>query len=1644
MSITRLDAVQSFFIAVIDDNTGQVTRLAIPADTQIGVDGLQAELMLTGRFSLNVGDYTVFGSSSLNINSNDSIVSVNADLVQPASVLLYLPTNQRDGEVHFVKNDSLTTAGKSVPLTLATLDNSTIDGFVTTSLGTSSIGATNAVYWFRNAWHTFGGAGGGATAVVTGSGISGITVQSASINLPHNPYTTLNFTGSGITALDSGIPGVANIFVTGGITITQTGSNLGLVNPYTQVNFTGSGVSVSDLGGVAQIYIPGGGTGWTTALEIDFTNAGSHTFSSDGNYTVNGLQWTALNTGNASQFDITPGTGLTIKSGLFGGYGYGSTFLSSPYFRIPFNQIPLFNGKIDWSTRLRIWVSIGAGESNSGGGGAADCFEFWAIENLNVFPTQEPFFSSFERGNCTGGAGQFAYQLTFDGVQKIINQFVVNGGGTYNTFTNVDRTVVWDIANLLFPPIAGAYSAGIAPGAGFPTNSDNYKSIGFLASTVTTLWTGSNVDPTQFGFGFGIAGQSLVTVKSVIQRLKIEYFTGGGIGPQGVPGNQGPSGSFGVDWQNQGVALPNNPYVWANTGPKKGLNVYDSFLTATLDINDNYVATLTGSTFRGPVTSQASVGGFTGSLTQTGITGNPYLVGVGITINTNSLGQVLITGSAAVPSGTSVGLWIDGGGKIRTTGSVAIDGQGWFASNEGTDAYLWVSGNIGLTGAGANKAVFGGDVVESGSLVVLNGITGTISRTPQGNALIIPLFPGISVSTSSLGQIIIGNTKTGDDKASYVVIASTASLPNDRVLTAGAGIAITDGGPGGNITISNTGGGGGSNTVWIDLGNTAYTTSSISIDSQGHSAGQIGNNIYFWVSGTIGLTGSAGRIADFGGDVFVSGSVTSLGGFTGSLTKTVQGNPYIIGTGSVTVTTNSLGQILISGSGGGGSGGTTNNFFITGAAAIGQAAYYGYVTSSVWMNVANAWTAVTQSFPDLGTVTDVITSSILRNGSAFTFLNAGFYYLNATFNAYGSDAYITLRLSGSRGIALQRTTYRTTPTDQNNAVVDGIFSASVGDIWTLQYAMTGTTFAWTGSNLPDATAARTGEISIFMLPPATGIGAITVVETGSYAATDSNDVLWWPLHEVTGNVAYNNGTGGAAGHLTASATSVRFNQPGALRTSVGPNVGGLTTNNYLVTNNLVTPPFPTSSGTITLSAWCNPSSFPNTTNNKIVHKSYFAAQNSWNSPFDAVGMTMLSTNPGQGQVQYFAITSSAGVSYAFTTAISNSLGLNMWNHIGLTFDAPNLLMSCYLNGALMGTVTLNGTNDHIDISGNGWWAVGGNVAIPSSEYFPGYIEDVRCAGVVRPASWFQQVWLSGRPDAVVPFVHTASAPSGNGGVNVQMTGSALPKNPYTVLNFTGSAVNVSDVGGVATVNVVPSVVATYVDRPTPGNSGRMFFGTDTPVAHWVDDSTQWRPLILGQSMGYEPPLSSSFGNFNQGGATLTQLSGALQLLSANDGGSTINRGFSQVISTSSTTAFVEVAITFNPTPSNSSSEFTSLGVGLRETSTGKCYALEHVYFGNATGNTDFLQVVPFTSNTTFSGATSYPIPMYNGPMFLRVRRDASNVYAEWSRDRLHWVQVTSLALSTAFTTAPDAAVITARGVQGVAQGLVLHFKSGSL
>ncbi len=119
------------------------------------------------------------------------------------------------------------------------------------------------------------------------------------------------------------------------------------------------------------------------------------------------------------------------------------------------------------------------------------------------------------------------------------------------------------------------------------------------------------------------------------------------------------------------------------------------------------------------------------------------------------------------------------------------------------------------------------------------------------------------ISSGSLG----GGSRSGDGdaSASYLVLSSTGSLGSARTFTPGTGINVSDGGAGGNYTVS------------------------------------INNSIVATVSGST-----------------FTGAVKFNAGLSGSLTKLVDGTPYLIAGSNITLSTGSNGSITINSTGGSG------------------------------------------------------------------------------------------------------------------------------------------------------------------------------------------------------------------------------------------------------------------------------------------------------------------------------------------------------------------------------------------------------------------------------------------------------------------------------------------------------------------------------------------------------------------------------------------------------------------------------------------------------------------------------------------------------------------------------------------------------
>jgi hypothetical protein len=359
-------------------------------------------------------------------------------------------------------------------------------------------------------------------------------------------------------------------------------------------------------------------------------------------------------------------------------------------------------------------------------------------------------------------------------------------------------------------------------------------------------------------------------------------YIGDFLGPSSGGGSGDPNAAYVV--MSATGSLTNERVLAAGTGLIKidggaGNNV-------TLSINDSTVATISGSAFTGGVkiTNNLRVTG-TGSF-DTGISGSlthltdgsSYLIaGSNVTITSASNGAVTIASSGG-GSGSGTNFFTSpAAGKINTTGSAVFAGgelgASYVATTIGTDIFFFVSGTIGSKDtAVTGSAVFGGDVVVSGSLNAPFGISGSLTRLTNDTSYLVA-GDNITINSASNGQVTInaaagGGGGTGDPNATYLVMSATGSLNAERVLTAGTGINLVDAGANANAT--------------LNINDSVVAT----------------------------LTGS-----------IFSGVTQHTAGLSGSLTQLTDGTSYLTAGSNITILSASSGGITISSTGG--SGGTT-------------------------------------------------------------------------------------------------------------------------------------------------------------------------------------------------------------------------------------------------------------------------------------------------------------------------------------------------------------------------------------------------------------------------------------------------------------------------------------------------------------------------------------------------------------------------------------------------------------------------------------------------------------------------------------------------------------------------------------------------
>ena len=211
--------------------------------------------------------------------------------------------------------------------------------------------------------------------------------------------------------------------------------------------------------------------------------------------------------------------------------------------------------------------------------------------------------------------------------------------------------------------------------------------------------------------------------------------------------------------------------------------------------------------------------------------------------------------------------------------------QFYSGSDFGADArltYSHLSRTLFLSGSSRLGNVASDIHHFTGSALFADGLSGSLTTLPTGDPYLLA-GSDIRLATGSDGSITITSLASsgggaGDVNASYVVLSATASLNNERVLTAGSGLDLADAGAGLAVTLA------------------------------------IDDSIVATLSGATftGPVHFSGSVSDF----TATGSVKFNAGLSGSLTRLTDGSSYLIAGDNITIASSSNGAITIVGQAG--------------------------------------------------------------------------------------------------------------------------------------------------------------------------------------------------------------------------------------------------------------------------------------------------------------------------------------------------------------------------------------------------------------------------------------------------------------------------------------------------------------------------------------------------------------------------------------------------------------------------------------------------------------------------------------------------------------------------------------------------------
>lgn len=565
-----------------------------------------------------------------------------------------------------------------------------------------------------------------------------------------NSTVTLSI-DDGVVATVSGARFVGPVSASGGLT-----GSLQMLNVSSSYLVGGPGIFVA-TSSTGQVTISSGR--WVDALDINFTVLPAFT-ASDGSNTIGGYSWVGNNISSGADFvGIAPGDGLRIDTNATSTDFFNGNE-TAPVLRLNIaDVVPRWNVN---DYELRLWAQMSGSQQDAQ-------FEYCAVGFTRATFAASGRYRMFAVHKANPGyvgAGQIDWDSTEAAASlamtpkniNVIHMTDIRTGSFYNATSTASYagpnyagfpdfnslTSAGTIStNLASPPISGSRDLCIAFWA-MTLNTTNAFSASLQRLKLQYRVKSQEVD-TSF-----VPNVASYLVASASGQLVNERTLSPGSGITIVDG--GPHGNLTISSTGAGnttasyVVLASEPGLTAertlSVSGTTGLRLTDSGAngSVTLSINDGVVATVSGTSFTGPV---KAAGGLTGSLQQTAAGLSFLMAGDSICIQTQSNGQVLITSSIDAPRD-------------------------------------------------AEFIVFSSNPTLSSARVITAGTNVTFD-TSLPNVLIIAAVTGSGSTTSG-----------ADPFVPYLTMALTSSLPNERVLSVSGttGLLFSDAGSNGPATLS--------------------------------------------------------------------------------------------------------------------------------------------------------------------------------------------------------------------------------------------------------------------------------------------------------------------------------------------------------------------------------------------------------------------------------------------------------------------------------------------------------------------------------------------------------------------------------------------------------------------------------------------------------------------------------------------------------------------------------------------------------------------------------------------------------------------------------------------------------------------------